>query len=89
MMKDRDAYQRAEKRVKKKVGFYIHLSIYMVVNTMLFVINFSTGVPYFWAKWPLMGWGIGLLFHGLGVFLFSGKSNIIQRMIEKEIEKEI
>jgi len=87
-MENRDAYQRAEKRVKKKVGFYIHLFIYIVVNTMLFVINFSVSPPYFWAKWPLMGWGIGLMFHGLGVFIFSGNSNIIRKMIEKEIKKE-
>ena len=75
--------------MKKKVGFYFHLSIYIAVNTLLFVINFSTATPYFWPKWPLMGWGIGLLFHGLSVFLFSSKSNIIQQMIEKEMEKEV
>jgi hypothetical protein len=89
MMKNPDAYQRAEKRVKKRLGFYLHLVIYMVVNFFLIIIHFSTASPYFWPKWPMMGWGIGLLFHGLGVFLFSGKSHIIRQMVEKEMEKDI
>ena len=88
-MKDQNAYQRAEKRVKKRLGFYLHLSIYMVVNFILIITYLSTAASYFWPKWPLMGWGIGLLFHGLGVFLFSGQSHIIRQMIEKEMEKDI
>lgn len=88
-MKSPDDYQRAEKRVKAKLGFYFHLSIYIVVNILLIAINLSTQTQHFWFKWPLMGWGIGVLFHALGVFVFSGKSAIIRQMIEKEMEKEV
>jgi hypothetical protein len=24
-----------------------------------------------WFYWPLLGWGIGLFFHGMSVFVFS------------------
>jgi hypothetical protein len=33
-----------------------------------------------------MGWGIGLFFHGLGVFASSKGDSIKERMIEREID---
>ncbi len=88
-MKNPDDYPRAEKRVKAKLGFYFHLSVYIAVNILLIVINLSTQTEYFWFEWPLMGWGIGLFFHALGVFVFSGKSAMIRQMVEKEMQKEV
>jgi hypothetical protein len=61
-MENRGTYQRAEKRVKAKLRFYFHLSIYIAVNILVIVNNFSMSTPYAWSKWPLIGWGIGLLF---------------------------
>jgi len=87
-MENQEAYERAKKRVEAKFGFYIHLSVYIVVNLLLVVINFSTSTQYLWFKWPLMGWGIGLFFHALSVFLFSTGSAIKDQMIEKEIQRE-
>ena len=87
-MENQEAYEKAKKRVEVKFGFYIHLSVYIVVNLLLIVINFSTSTQYLWFKWPLMGWGIGLFFHALSVFLFSTGSAIKDQMIEKEMEKE-
>ncbi|HEX6398906.1 MAG TPA: 2TM domain-containing protein, partial [Actinomycetota bacterium] len=56
-------------------GFYTHLVVYLVVNTGLFLINLlSRGEGGgWWFFWPLAGWGIGLLIHGLTTFtgLFS------------------
>ena len=64
-------YQRAKKRVEAKIGFYIHISIYIAVNTLLLVINLSTSPEYYWFKWPLFGWGIAVFFHALSIFKFS------------------
>ena len=89
MEHNQNAYRRAEKRVKAKLGFYYNVSIYIAICLLLIVINLSTSPEYFWAKWPLMGWGIGILFHALDVFVFSGKSAIIQQMIEKEMKKDV
>ena len=86
-MKDQEAYQRASKKVEAKMGFFIHLAVYVGVNTLLIVINLLTA-KQIWFLWPLFGWGIGLLFHGLNVFVFSSKSSFKERMIEKEMEKE-
>ena len=88
-MEDQEAYKRAKKRVEAKIGFYIHFMVYVGVNILLILINFLTSPQYLWFKWPLMGWGIGLLFHGLAVFVFSKGESIKERMIEKEMKKSM
>lgn len=87
-MDNHDAYQRAKKRVEAKIGFYIHLAVYLVVNLLLIFINVTTSTQYLWFKWPLIGWGIGLFFHALGVFVFSQGLAFKERMIEREMKKE-
>lgn len=87
-MENNEAYQKAKKRVETKVGFYIHLAIYISVSVLLAIINLSTTPHLLWFKWPLIGWGIGVCFHGLGAFVFSEGSVIKEQMIENEIKKE-
>jgi len=87
-IKDQEDYQKAKKRVDAKIGFYIHLAVYVGVNILLIIINLVTSSQELWFKWPLMGWGIGLFFHALGVFVFTERSSIKERMIRKEMEKE-
>src|SRR3712207_6890238 len=68
-------YERARARVQAIKGFYIHASVFVVVNLGLFVINaLTSGLAggVWWFYWPLLGWGIGLGAHALGVFGFGG-----------------
>jgi hypothetical protein len=68
-------YERARARVQAIKGFYVHASVFLVVNIGLFVINALTsglGGGVWWFYWPLLGWGIGLGAHALGVFGFGG-----------------
>lgn len=46
--------------------FREHFFVYIVVNTLLVVINFLTAQTVSWAIWPILGWGIGLAFHAWG-----------------------
>lgn len=87
-MQDQEAYQKAKKRVEAKFGFYIHLAVYILVSILLVIINLISSTEYLWFKWPLMGWGIGVFFHALGVFIFPGRSVITEKMIEKEMQKQ-
>ena len=48
-------------------GFLIHLAAYLSVNFLLLVINLLTTPNELWFYWPLLGWGIGILAHGLAV----------------------
>jgi hypothetical protein len=86
-VENQEAYQKAKSRVEAKIGFYIHLAVYVGVNILLVVVNLLTSSQYLWFKWPLIGWGIGVIFHALGVFVFSGGSAIKEQMIQKEMKK--
>lgn len=88
-MNSQDAYERAKKRVEARVGFYRHLTIYVSVSVMLILINFSTSTEYLWFIWPLMGWGLAVLLHALRVFALPGDPKVTERMIMKEMEKEV
>ena len=85
-MSEDEIYKQAKKRVEEKKGFFIHFTVYIVVNIMLVLIwAFAAGGGFPWFIFPLGGWGIGILFHFLGVFVFGRKSD--RAAIEKEAEK--
>jgi hypothetical protein len=85
-----EAYEKAKKRVEAKIGFYVHLAVYVGVNLLLLIINLTRSPQYLWFKWPLFGWGIGVFFHGLSVFVFSGRGleAVKEKMIEEEMKKD-
>jgi len=89
-MENKEAYQRAKRRAEAKIGFYIHLAVYVGVNILLIIINLSTSRQYIWFIWPLLGWGIGVFFHGMSIFVFSGRKfkEIKEKMIEKEMKRD-
>ena len=89
-MDDQEAYARAKQRVEARIGFYTHLAVYVGVNILLLVINLTKSPEYLWFKWPLMGWGIGLFFHGMGVFVFSKGTFQArkEKMIREEMDKD-
>jgi hypothetical protein len=49
-------------------GFYSHAIWYFFVNVILAVWNLVTTPDNLWFLWSLIGWGLGLLAHGLSVF---------------------
>ena len=49
-------------------GFYTHLIIYIAVVGFLFALNIIRSSNHFWAIWPAIGWGIGVIFHALNVY---------------------
>ncbi len=55
------------------MGFGYHLTAFIAVNAVLIWINLDTYPQYFWAQWPLAGWGVALLFHGASILLSSVK----------------
>ena len=65
---DRNRYDRARRRARQIRAFYLHAAIFVAVNILLHVINFVAATKGYWAFWPLFGWGIGLLAHGVATF---------------------
>lgn len=82
-------YLRAKKRVENLKAFYIHLALYILVNLMLFFINISSDSSKLWFLYPLAGWGIGIVIHGLTTFPFGifGKERE-ERKIKEYMEKD-
>ena len=85
---DDASYNRAKARVEAKFGFYRHVIIYALVNSLLLVINLLESPEYLWVKWPMLGWGIGIVAHGLGVFSPRWVGSQKEKMIQREMERE-
>jgi len=86
MVSDEELMKKAEKRLKDKTGFYIHLACYVMVNVSLFIFYWSilepgtNLIPIFFG--PLFGWGIGVVAHGIAVFAAP-----TEEKIQKEYKK--
>lgn len=82
-------YEKARKRVQDMKGFYANLSSYILVNLFLMVLNLATSPEHLWFYWPMLGWGLGVVFHGLKVFNFPfmGKE-WEQRKLREFMEQE-
>ena len=80
------AEQRARRRLAAEKGFYVHLAIYVIVISGLFVINALTGHGRWWFVWPAIGWGIGLTIHALSAF---GMIGLLGRDWEERRLKEL
>ena len=92
---DEIKYQEALKRVKKIKGFYTHAIVYVIINIMIVIINIQNlneGETYFQFKnfMTAFFWGIGLLAHGLSVFVpnWIMGQNWEDRKIKEFMEKE-
>jgi len=54
-MDDSEEYDRARRRVGQLKGFYIHATVFVLVNTLLVIINLETTRREIWFFWPLFG----------------------------------
>lgn len=92
-----EAYIRAKQKLDKIVGFYWHLAVYIVVNLFLIIlisVNSDEGFWHFGTFATPLFWGIGLIFHFLGVFgpdFLFGKNwekRKIQEFMDKDREEQ-
>lgn len=60
--------ERALKRLRAKRDFTAHVIAYVTVNLMLVAIWYATGASFFWPIFPILGWGIGVVFNAWDVF---------------------
>lgn len=65
---DRRSFQAYRRR-----AFKAHLVPYIAVNLFLIMINLITDDDNFWAIYPLLGWGLGLFFHGWAAYQTEGE----------------
>jgi hypothetical protein len=75
----------ARRRVKARIGLYIHAAVYIAVNAFLAMVQSQATPQYAWALWPAAGWGLGLAIHATVVLL--GQSGLRERMEADELRK--
>ncbi len=74
----------ARRNASRKLGWFFHASIYVIVNMGLGALALSHGRH--WNIYTALFWGIGLLAHGLSVWVLSPHGALWQRMVERERE---
>ena len=84
-LEDDSLEARAERRVRRKIGFLIHAVVFIAVNAGLHAINAMTGEPR-WAHFPLFGWGLGLAIHGLVTWIALQGEGVRRGMLAREID---
>ncbi len=72
---------------KKRASFQANLASYGVMSVFFWVIWYFTGGKNYggdfpWPIWPMLGWGIGLVFHYLKAYGRFG-----ERAIDKQYDK--
>lgn len=75
----------ARRRAKAKLGWFFHATVYVAVNAVLLALSLASGRH--WALFPLLGWGLGLLFHGLAVWVLAPGNALMDRMVARERER--
>lgn len=82
-------YLKAKERVEAIKGFYSNLTAYCLVIPFLWWLNWRT-TDFLWAFFPTLGWGFGVLAHGMEAFGYNplwGKrwqERKIQELMEKD-----
>jgi hypothetical protein len=75
----------ARRRAGRKMGWYIHALVFLVVNTGLAFLSLYNGRHFVLAS--AFGWGLGLLIHGLVVFALPPGGGWRERLVQQERER--
>ncbi|MED5618438.1 2TM domain-containing protein [Ideonella sp. BN130291] len=84
--KDRDSLEyRAHRRVRRKMGFFIHALVFVLVNLGLYALHELSGGTR-GHHLPFWGWGLGLAIHGIVTFLSLSTDGLRSRLLAQEME---
>ncbi|MEM5830326.1 MAG: 2TM domain-containing protein [Candidatus Aenigmatarchaeota archaeon] len=86
-----EEYKKAFREVyveKQKEGFKFHLMAYLFVNVALIIYNLYFYSSYIWFQYPLIFWGIGLMFHYLGVSRSLNSVLELEKRAEEKLKKK-
>ena len=87
---EEERYFQAKKRVKEIREFYEHLTVYILCNPIVIVVNLMTSPEFLYFWFSLLGWGIAIVLHGLKAYgyapFFDKKWE--ERKVKEFMEKE-
>jgi hypothetical protein len=77
----------ARRRAGAKMGWYLHATVFVLVNLLLLALSRHGFGHRPWSVFPVLGWGVGLVLHGVSVFVLGKGSGLRERMVERERER--
>jgi hypothetical protein len=77
----------ARRRAGAKMGWYLHATVFVLVNLLLLALSRHGFGHRPWSVFPVLGWGVGLALHGVSVFVLGKGSGLRERMVERERER--
>jgi hypothetical protein len=77
----------ARKRAGAKLGWYTHACLFVLVNLFLYGISDHAFGHRRWSVYPVLGWGVGLVLHGISVFVLGSTGSLRERMVQRERER--
>lgn len=77
----------ARKRAGAKMGWYIHATVFVVVNVAIYAMAASGWRERPWNPKPAFFWGIGLVLHWVATFVLGKGSSLRERMVRSERER--
>jgi len=75
----------AHKRAAARMGWYIHATVYLLVNTGLYA--GATIAGRHWLPGPLFAWGLALAIHGIVVWLAMPGARLYEHLLQKELAR--
>jgi fumarate reductase subunit C len=85
-----ERYYQAHKKVKEIKEFYQHLTVYLLCNPVVIIVNLLTSPGYLYFWFSVLGWGVAIVLHGLKAFdripFFSKEWE--ERKIQEFLDKE-
>ncbi|BFP41727.1 hypothetical protein FGF1_25720 [Flavobacteriaceae bacterium GF1] len=55
---------------KRRPLFFAHLLLYLIISSLLVIINLVFTPERIWSKWVIFIWGLGVLLHELYISVF-------------------
>ncbi|MDP3855992.1 2TM domain-containing protein [Phenylobacterium sp.] len=78
--------QRATRRADAKLSFLIHLACFVVFIAGQAALELLLWPGHTSIQWTVMGWGTGVLIHGLAAYIPFG--SLRERMLRAELRRE-
>lgn len=78
-----DLRAQALARLQKKREFLQHLLIYVLINGMFITIWAVSSHGFFWPMFVLIGWGIGIIMHGIDAYGRGPSEKRIRREMQR------
>ena len=88
------SYLKAKKKAREIRDFYINLTLFCLIMPVIITINLIFVPDFHWFWFSMIGWGTGVVFHGLSAFGFSPffkkgwEERKLQEFIQDEVKKK-